>query len=42
MNIPSTYLPKPVTPKKNEADKSLDKARAEVEGQKRALKRMVR
>ncbi len=41
-SYPTHYNPKPVTPRKTEADKSLDAARAVVEGQKRALKEMVK
>lgn len=39
---PSTYAPKPVTPRKSEAGKSMDRAKAEIEGQKRALRELIR
>lgn len=40
MNIPSTYSPRRVTPRPNDASKSLNKAKAVIEGQRRALKNL--
>lgn len=37
---PTTYAPRVVTPPKTEAEKSMERAKAEIEGQKRALKAM--
>ena len=42
MNYPSHYGPKPTTTRPTEADKSLERAKAEIEGQRKALKERIK